>query len=267
MSNRDSYIGIFDSGIGGLTVLKAIKDLMPKENIIYFGDTANLPYGTKSKKQIESFAFKNASFLMKKDIKALVIACNTADAISGKRLKEELDIPVYGVIAPASKVATKITKNNHIGILATNATVKSNAYIDQISKYNPEAIVEAHACPLLVPLVENGRYSKDDKVVNLILKEYLDLLSEEVDTIVLGCTHYPLLQDAISNLRNDLNIVSSSLCAAEALKMGLEEKDLLSNNNDGKIKYFVSDAKENFQENAKIFFGNELDEEVELVNI
>lgn len=266
MSNRDSYIGVFDSGIGGLTVLKAITELMPNENIIYFGDTANLPYGTKSKSQIERFAMNDVAFLMEHDIKALVIACNTADAAASDKLRENFDIPIYGVIEPASKKASEISKK-HIGVFATSATVKSESYQKKISKYRSDAVIEACACPLLVPLVENGRYEKDDEVVKLILEEYLSTLSEDVDTLVLGCTHYPLLQEAIESLRPNMNVISSSLASAEALKNSLEEKYLLSSVNKGERKYFVSDDAEHFKENAKIFFGEDLRDEVTLVNL
>lgn len=268
MKNESSYIGIFDSGIGGLTVARSVFRLMPNENIIYFGDTAHLPYGTKSDKQIREYAVNDVTFLQNFDIKALVIACNTADSVARETLEKKFHLPIFGVIEPASKRAAKITKNGRIGIMATKATVNSHAYDRMIRKYNPDAQVFSLACPLLVPLVENGRYQKDDPVVRLVLSEYLEELKKEnVDTIVLGCTHYPLLEEAVRSLVPELSVISSSEAAARSLKAGLEAEGLLKETSGSIRRYYVSDDAEHFRENALIFVGDQLCGEVEQVTV
>jgi glutamate racemase len=264
----DRYVGIFDSGIGGLTVAKAIAAKLPNENIIYFGDTAHLPYGTKSEKQIIEFATNDVKFLSQFDLKALVIACNTADSVARETLESQFDLPIYGVIEPASKRAAEMTRNNRIGIMATAATVRSHAYNRAIHKYNADAEIYSQACPLLVPLVENGRYKKDDIVVTTVLKEYLEpLLEKDVDTIVLGCTHYPLLQDAIHSIVPDIKIISSSDAAADTLLHGLVRTKDINLGDGGERKYYVSDDAEHFHENALIFIGDPIGGEVRQVNI
>lgn len=266
MSNQ--YIGVFDSGMGGLTVVKSILELLPNENIVYFGDTAHLPYGTKSEKQIKAYAKADVEFLSKFDMKSLVIACNTADAVASSSLKEIFAYPIYGVIQPASKKAVEESQNKRIGIMATSATVNSGAYTKAIGEYCPEAKVFSLACPLLVPLVENGRYDKDDEVVKLVLKDYIDeLLKHDVDTIVLGCTHYPLLEEAIQSIVPDIKIISSSYACASALKEGLEKEGLLEHNDDPKHHYYVSDDVKHFGEMAHLFFGSQLNGEFEEVHI
>lgn len=189
------YIGVFDSGIGGLTVVKSIVDSMPGENIIYFGDTAHVPYGTRSERQITEYVLADVRFLRTFDIKAVVIACNTADSVAKEKVREAYpDLPVFGVVDPASRLAAETTKNSKVGVIATNATVKTGAYEKAIHKYNADATVYMEACPLLVPLVENGRFETGDPVIEIVLHEYLDPLVEKgIDTLVLGCTHYPLL--------------------------------------------------------------------------
>lgn len=265
MTNKEGFIGVFDSGIGGLTVAGSIMKSLPNENIIYFGDTAHLPYGTKSEKQIREYADNDVAFLSRFDLKALVIACNTADSVARGSLEEKYDIPIYGVIEPASIKAVKMTRNNRIGIMATPATVRSEAYPQTIHRYSEDAEVFQLACPLLVPLVENGRYRKDDIVVSTVLQEYLDQLTDKgIDTLVLGCTHYPLLMDAIRSLVPDLTIISSSEAATETLRRGLEEMHILKDTAGSTRKYFVSDAPEHFRENAELFLGDEAAEDAEL---
>lgn len=265
MTNKEGFIGVFDSGIGGLTVAGSIMKSLPHENIIYFGDTAHLPYGTKSEKQIREYADNDVAFLSRFDLKALVIACNTADSVARASLEEKYDIPIYGVIEPASIKAARMSRSHRIGIMATPATVRSEAYPQTIRRYDEQAEVFQLACPLLVPLVENGRYRKDDIVVSTVLKEYLDQLTDKgIDTLVLGCTHYPLLMDAISSLVPDLTIISSSEAAAETLHRGLREMRLLKESGNSTRKYFVSDAPEHFRENAELFLGDEAAEDAEL---
>lgn len=255
MNNK--YIGVFDSGMGGLTVVKSIVESMPDENIIYFGDTAHVPYGTRSKEQITEYVLNDVKFLNTFDIKAIVIACNTADSIAREKVEELYDLPVFGVVEPASKKAAETTKNNKIGIIATNATVNSGAYEKNIGRFNPNAEVFSEACPLLVPLVEEGRFKKGDNVIEKVLTEYLEPLKEKgIDTLVLGCTHYPLLYDIIADIMPDVNIISSSVAAAEVLKKNLCSNDMLSGTEGSERKYFVSDNAEYFEGLAKIFMGD-----------
>lgn len=268
MVNNKRYIGVFDSGIGGLTVVKSIVEAMPDENILYFGDTAHVPYGTRSKEQITEYVLNDVKFLSQFDLKAIVIACNTADSIARDKVKELYKMPVFGVVDPASKEAAKTTKNGKIGVIATNATVNSRAYNKAIAKYNTDAEVLSVACPLLVPLVENGRFKKDDIVINTVLSEYLAPLKEAgVDTLVLGCTHYPLLYDVISELMPDVNIISSSVAAANALKCGLEELGIFGSGAGGERKYYVSDNAEFFEKTALLFMDDSLDGNVTHIEI
>lgn len=259
MSNN-SYIGVFDSGIGGLTVVKSIVEYMPGENIIYFGDTAHVPYGTRSKRQILQYVLSDVKFLNTFDIKAIVIACNTADSIAREAVEKAYpNIPVFGVVDPASRMAAATTKNKKVGVIATKATVGSGAYEKAIAGYDPDITVLSAACPLLVPLVENGRFEVGDIVIETVVKEYLDpLLAQGIDTLVLGCTHYPLLYDIIGHLYPELNIISSSGAAAAKMLGTLIQKDLCSNSAAGERKYFVSDDAEGVDKLARVFMGEDL---------
>ena len=250
MTEKEKYIGVFDSGIGGLTVVKSIVETMPNENIIYFGDTAHVPYGTRSKEQIIEYVLSDVKFLSRFNIKAIVIACNTADSAARDKIEEKYSsIPVYGVVAPASK--------------------NSGAYKKTIHSFDPNAQVISLACPLLVPLVEEGRFKKGDQVIEEVLREYLTPLKEQgIDTLVLGCTHYPLLYDIITEIMGDgVTVISSSVAAAEELKKGLGERDILSDSQISERKYFVSDNAEDFEKHALIFMGNALGGTVEQVDI
>lgn len=261
------YIGVFDSGIGGLTVVKSIVESMPNENIIYFGDTAHVPYGTRSREQITEYVLSDVRFLSTFDLKAVVIACNTADAIAREKVEALYPLPVFGVVNPASAMAAKTTVNGKIGIIATNATVNSGSYERAIGAENPSAKVFSVACPLLVPLVENGRFKKGDPVIETVLAEYLAPLKKRgIDTLVLGCTHYPLLYDVIAQMMPGVNIISSSVAAAEALRCGLAQKNLL-NGTEAVRRFFVSDNAALFETTAKVFMGDDLGGTVEQVEI
>lgn len=264
---NNNYIGVFDSGLGGLTVVKSLIETMPTESIIYFGDIAHVPYGTRSKEQITEYVMQDVRFLQSFDIKAVVIACNTADSIARKKVEEACPVPVFGVVEPAARLAAETTKNNKIGVIATNATVNSGAYQNAIGKYNTEAQVFAVACPLLVPLVEEGRFKRGDEVTERVVAEYLAPLKEaKIDTLVLGCTHYPLLIDIISYVMPEVNIINSGVAAARTVKKELEEKNLT---NDGCLqperKYFVNDSKDEFEKHASLFMGRNLESAVEQV--
>lgn len=258
--NNNKPIGIFDSGLGGLTVVKSVLELMPNEDIIYFGDTAHVPYGTRSREQITEYVMNDVRFLSGFDIKAVVIACNTADSVAKAKVEEKYPLPVFGAVEPAAYEAAAVTENNRIGVIATNATIQSGAYEKAIKRRNPEAYVVSEACPLLVPLVENGRFIKGDIVTENVLREYLEIMKNEaVDTLVLGCTHYPLLTEIIREQMPDVNIVSSSEAAAKRLSEMLVKNNMQNEQpQPGSMRIYVSDKAQDFEKHAEMFMGRKI---------
>ena len=252
-------IGIFDSGIGGLTVVKQLMELLPNEQLIYFGDTARIPYGTKSKKLIEQYAIEDARFLLQYNIKILVVACNTASSLAMDVLLDYLEIPVIGVVIPGAEAAVELTRNKKIGVIGTIATINSNSYTVQIHKHLKEAKVYAQPCPLLVPLVEEGWLN--DEITIMTLKKYLpEMISEKVDTLILGCTHYPLLENTIQQIMgNHVKLIDSGKETAKAVKRVLIETNLLNQSDKiGPDKFFVSDIPMKFEEIGSRFLGKRL---------
>ena len=202
--NLDSNapIGVFDSGIGGLTVAREIMRNLPMEKIIYFGDTARVPYGSKSRNTIIRYSRQIVNFLQKQGVKAIVVACNTASALAMDTLEEEIDIPIIGVVRPGARVAARVTRRKKVGVIATEATINSNLYPRLIQGIDPEITVVGKACPLFVPLVEEGW--RKDEVTEIVARRYLAQMQEEdIDTLILGCTHYPLLRKLISEIMGD----------------------------------------------------------------
>lgn len=219
-------IGVFDSGIGGLTVVRALRELLPEEDIFYLGDTARLPYGGKDRATIERYSLEIAGLLLAENAKMIVVACNTASALALPRLRQTLRIPVLGVIVPGARAAVQQTRNGKIGILATRATVASAAYDRAIEAFEAGVEVISQACPLLVPLIEEAWL--DDPVTREVLERYLNpLLAAGVDTLVLGCTHYPLLEPLIAKVAGpDVALIDSAFNCAAAVRQVLEEKGL-----------------------------------------
>ncbi len=257
----DRAIGIFDSGVGGLTVLKAIRDLLPGENLIYFGDTARVPYGTKSQRTIIRYSIQNARLLESYRIKMLVVACNTSSAHALEILREEFPFPVIGVVKPGAKLAVSATKGGKVGVIGTEATVKSHAYRKEIISLNPFCEVYEKACPLLVPLIEEGWL--DDPITKEVVRRYLEPLVEEgIDTLVLGCTHYPLIKGVIGELYPHLNLIDSADAVAKEVERNLPTK---RKGERGFVKVLVSDRTERFERIAKMIMGREV--RVEEVNI
>lgn len=205
---KDAPIGVFDSGVGGLTVAREIIRQIPNERIVYFGDTARLPYGTKSKDTIIRYARQIVNFLMDEGVKAIVVACNTASAYALEEIKDEIEVPIIGVVKPGARTAVSVTKNNRIGIIATEGTINSGLYTRLIHEENPDIEVVGKACPLLVSLVEEGWLH--DSITDQVLERYLESLKQEnIDTLVLGCTHYPLLRSSIGKIMGDkVNLVN-----------------------------------------------------------
>jgi len=259
-------IGVFDSGIGGLTVLKEIRKVLPNEKIFYFGDTARVPYGEKTKELITRYSKEIVEFLLDKEVSAIVVACNTATALALEELRKTFKIPIIGVIKAGAKTAINTTKSGNIGVIGTKATVNSKRYEEEIKKLSENVKVIAKACPLFVPAVEEGIL--DGKLVDQIIKTYLDDFEKEIDTLILGCTHYPLLKSAIGKIYTDLNIVDPARETALDLKEILEEKNLLKNDatKNREVKYYVTDGKDKFKE-IGIMFLDENIEKVELVKL
>lgn len=252
-------IGIFDSGSGGLTVFKAIKKILPNEKLVYFGDFARIPYGTKSKKLVQQYALEDAKFLMRQNIKMIVVACNTASSMALEYLQERLDIPVIGVVIPGALGAVRETKNKTIGVIGTSATINSNAYRKAILESQPDAHVYSNDCPLLVPLVEEGWL--DDEITTLTLGVYLkEILNNNIDTLILGCTHYPLLSATIQKLVGPgIKLIDSGLETAKTVNRILTQNNLhYKGIKKGDDQFFVSDIPQKFEEIASRFLGEPL---------
>ena len=244
---NENPIGVFDSGLGGLTVVREIKRLLPHENVIYLGDSARLPYGIKSKRQIIQFSLSNTRFLLKKKIKALVIACNSSSANAFYILKRQLLIPVIDVISPVSREASKQSCNKKIGVIGTRATIDSYAYQREIKKVNPNIKVYGQQCPLFVSLVEEGWLRND--IARSIVKRYLAALKKKrIDTLILGCTHYPLLKEIISGeVGKTMMVMDSGPSAARVLQKELLKNEIMNTKKQkGSLKIFVTDLSPHF---------------------
>jgi glutamate racemase len=240
-------IGVFDSGIGGLTVVKALRELLPDEDIVYVGDTARVPYGPKSAETVQRYALELAHMLMQKNAKALVVACNTVSSVALPLLTRKFSVPVIGVIEPGARAALNATRNEHVGVIGTRATIRSGAYEKALRSTNKNVRVSSRACPLLVPLIEEGLL--DDDVTDRMIARYLEpLLSEGIDTLVLGCTHYPLLSAAISRkLGERVKLVDSAINCALAVRQLLEEQSLRAEQSDrGELRVTLTDAADSF---------------------
>ncbi|MGD0843256.1 MAG: glutamate racemase [Geobacteraceae bacterium] len=252
-------IGIFDSGVGGLTVLKEVVKALPQEDTIYLGDTARVPYGTKSPETVTRYALQVTSFLVQRDIKLLVVACNTASAVSLEALKDHFSIPIIGVIEPGARRAVSVTRTGKVGIIGTAATIQSSAYAKAIKRMNREIEVVTRACPLFVPLAEEGWV--DNEVVRLTARIYLQGLREEgVDTLVLGCTHYPLLKGIIAEtMGDDVQLVDSAEETARTVAETLNDRGLLRPSSEkGNHHYFVTDVPAGFIRVGNRFLGGRL---------
>ncbi|MEO6694938.1 MAG: glutamate racemase [Ignavibacteria bacterium] len=251
-----SPIGVFDSGIGGLTVAKSLFEILPNENIIYLGDTARLPYGTKSKESIIKYSIEITKFLLNKNVKMVVVACNTASSIALPYLKKISNVPVIGVIKPGSKAAVSKTKNFRIGVIGTLGTIQSYAYKIEIQKIERNIEVYSKACSLFVQLAEDGW--TENKIADLIAKEYLTEFKKlNIDTLILGCTHYPILKSTISKvIGKKIKLIDSGEEAAKEVKRILEQHHLLNNQKKNGIhKFYVTDFQKKFKEISERFLG------------
>jgi len=240
-------IGVFDSGIGGLTVVKALCDQLPNETIVYLGDTARVPYGPKSPETVQRYALELADMLMQKNAKALVVACNTVSSVALPLLKRKFSVPVIGVIEPGARAALQATRNRHIGVIGTRATIRSGAYEKALRATDNNVRVSSRACPLLVPLIEEGLL--DDAVTDQMVMRYLQpLLAGGIDTIVLGCTHYPLLAGTIARVVNrQITLVDSAQNCATAVHETLNRQSMRSRATErGDLHVALTDAADNF---------------------
>ena len=251
-------IGIFDSGLGGLTVVRELIKILPNEDIIYLGDTARVPYGTRSKETIIKFSHEDAAFLLTKKVKIIIIACNTASAMAGYRLKNSLKVPVFDVIIPALKEAKRVSIKGKIGTIGTRATILSGAY------YGTHGI----PCPLLVPFIEEGILK--GSAISHVLKDYLaPLKKKKIDTLILGCTHYPIIKNIIQKeIGSKVKLINPEKIVAEDAREYLTQKGMLTGKKtNGKRQYFVTDLTERFRKVAEMFLGHSLNGSIKKVTL
>jgi len=259
MNRKNHSIGVFDSGLGGLTVVKELMRQLPDEHIVYFGDTARVPYGTKSKDSIIEFSKENVQFLLKKKVKMIVVACNSSSSFALPSLRKKFSLPIVGVIEPGAKKACAVTCNKRIGVIATSATIQSKKYNQEIRRISKKNSVFVQSCPLFVPLVEEGWFL--EKATKDIARKYLSsMIKAKVDTLILGCTHYPLLKSVIrSVMGKNVFLVDSAKQVATEVKSLLKECDLQNvSRRPGSHKFFVSDKPQHFKDLAKRFLGWEI---------
>jgi glutamate racemase len=263
-------IGVFDSGLGGLTVLRELEKILPGESFVYFGDTGRVPYGSRSNETIIHYARQDENFLLSKNVKYIVAACGTVSAVAAST-GENLPVPFMGVVENSVFDAIGCTKNKKIGVIATSATINNGAHKKLIEKHLPDAEVTTISCPLFVPLVEEGWISADDEVVLGTVKRYLEpLINAGVDTLILGCTHYPVLKDAIKKIMGDgVMLINMGYSTAHAVADSLKKLDMLCDEKVvAKREFYVSDVTANFSKIAKTLLGEEIEnEKVNLVNI
>ncbi|HSE96800.1 MAG TPA: glutamate racemase [Blastocatellia bacterium] len=263
----EGSIGIFDSGVGGLTVFRAIERLLPNENLVYLGDTARIPYGTRSIETVQRYALEDAAFIESRNVKAIVIACNTASALAAELLRERCRVPVIGVIRPGARRAVEQTRNGYIGVIATEATVASGAYERAMCRFKSGLEIISRACPLFVPLAEEGW--ADHPVTLRIAEEYLsDIRSSRVDTLVLGCTHYPILKPVIERVMGEVvTCVDSGEAVAHEIARYLQENGLTRRQTSPRTEeFYVTDSAARFRRVAELFLGRPL-EAVETVEL
>ncbi len=256
---RSRPIGVFDSGIGGLTVVRSLRRYLPNEDIIYFGDTARVPYGNKSKTAVIRFAREIMDFMTAKKVKMVVVACNTASSLSLPTLKRNYKVPVVGVIIPGANEAINMSRNRRIGVIGTKSTVASGAYEKEIRKIDRRCQIFSRSCPLFVPLVENRFFA--DPITRHVARIYLSgMKKKRIDTLILGCTHYPLLKGIIGQVMGETRLVDSALAVAKEVKNSLLENNMEARRRGrkGETKYYVSDDPCGFQRSAGIFLKEDI---------
>ena len=258
-THQTKPIGVFDSGIGGLTVVRAILHHLPSENIVYFGDTARVPYGPKSPQVVKEYAAEDTQFLVRHNVKMIVVACNTVSSVALEVVQKHSKVPVVGVIVPGAKAAVAASAKKRIGVIGTIGTIASHAYTNAIRQFDPEASVFGQACPLFVPLAEEGW--TDHRATEIIAREYLfPLKLQKIDTLVLGCTHYPILRTVIGNVfENNIALIDSGEAAVIEIDRVLESNNLKNpSRQKPNVQFFVSDIPLKFSEVGERFLGQKL---------
>lgn len=269
MNNKDMAIGVFDSGLGGLTAVKELKNVLPNENIVYFGDTGRVPYGNRSRDTIIKYAKQDANFLLNKGVKVIVAACGTVSSVATE-LSSTLSVSFTGVVEPTADAAVKVSKTGKIGVIGTTATIRSHSYKQRITTLCPEAEVYEQDCPLFVPLVENGFTDPNDIIVSSVVERYVSPLRKlGVDTVILGCTHYPLLKNAISvALGEEVTLIDSGRATALYTAELLAKKGLLREEGcKGECSFYVSDTPDNFEKLAGVFLGCDITNQAQQIDI
>lgn len=267
---NNNAIGVFDSGLGGLTCVKELNKLIPNENIVYFGDNARVPYGARGRETIIEYANQDIAFIKKHNVKMIIAACGTVSSVLGSNKTSDGDIAFSGVLLPAAQTACTVTRNGKIGVIGTDATIKSGSYGKAIRGIRPDVTVIGNSCPLFVPLVENGFTNRDNPVTKLVVEQYLSPLKKEgVDTLILGCTHYPIIRDAIADyMGENVTLISSGEEVAKYAYNMLMRNDMLTEREEHGINtYYTSDSVELFEENAHAFLGDSLNGQIYKVGI
>ena len=266
MKNNNLPIGVFDSGVGGLTVLNKLNLALPNESFIYFGDTAHVPYGNKSKATIEKYCFNIVKFLNTQKVKLIIVACNTASAIALKTIQQHTHIPVLNVIDPCITVAVNNTRTNYLGVIGTKTTISSQAYVKKIHAINKKIIVYSKECPLFVPIIEESL--SNHSIANIAAQLYLKKIPKEVDTLILGCTHYPLIKRTIqNNVSSNISILDSSIIVADHVKEYMIQNSLLNQEHlKGKNNFYISDDVKKF-ENSIVSIMNAFNCKVKKVDL
>ena len=252
---NNNPIGIFDSGLGGMTVLKKLIKIMPNESFIFFGDTAHVPYGNKSIESIQKFSIEIVEFLQTHSVKLIVVACNTASAVAIEAMQQKVSVPIIGVITPIAQYLNSNSEYMKVGIIGTQNTINSNAYNKVIANFNSEIEITSQACPLFVPIIEEGL--ENHKIATMIVKEYLSIfIKDKIDLLILGCTHYPIIQPIIQTfLPHTIQITDSASIVSEEVLKYLKDNHLLNSDNHGEVKVFVSDEPQQFAKHASKYLG------------
>lgn len=269
MDKKDMAIGVFDSGLGGLSAVKELMNVLPNENIVYFGDTGRVPYGNRSRDTIIKYAHQDVNFLLKNNVKVIIAACGTVSSVATD-LYTGLSVPFTGVVNPTAEAAAKATKNGRIGVIGTSATISSHSYKRRLSEINPDFEIFEKDCPLFVPLVENGFTDPEDIIVKSVVERYTTELTEkDVDTVILGCTHYPLLTEAIQKVMGeDVTLINSGQATAIYTAELLKEQNLRRNDTaQGKYSFYVSDTPDDFEAMAGMFLGRDIRHQVVQIDI
>lgn len=267
MDNRP--IGVFDSGLGGLTVVRELLKRLPHEDIVYFGDTGRVPYGSRSPEIIKRYAAQDCGLLLEQDVKYIIAACGTVSSVAGEVLGG-LPVPAMGVVEPTVEAALAATKTGRIGVIGTSVTVRSGSFEQAIKRERPDAQVFAQACPVLVTLVESGWVDEDNAATEAVARRYLEpFMERKIDTLILGCTHFPLLSDVISRILGDeVTLINSGAATAERCEALLMEREMLTDSEKaGRCRFFVSDQPYNFTRIAEMFLGRAVGEDVRQVNM